>query len=179
MRPSSGRPYPVVAFGRHQYEPAQGSAGHRLQPPTAIVRMPSTAMTPMAMLVRGHIRIWCCTLWCRRALLTRLGHRQILRHRNGRQCADNQGAVCKSDTHARLRVLFRSECRRYPSTHPPVGLAKSFLPRAWTTAPAAITTTPVQRRVSSIAAATSKVAMTSVVKMIRTPCRGQGQRQVQ
>ena len=133
MRPSSGRPYPVVAFGRHQYEPAQGSAGHRLQPPTAIVRMPSTAMTPIAMLVRGHIRIRCCTLWRRRLLVSRLGHRQILRHRNGRQCADNQGAAYKSDIHARLRVLRQS----------------------------------------------AKVAITSVVKTIRTPCPGSGQLQVQ
>ena len=75
--------------------------------PTAIVRMPSTAMTPIAMLVRGHIRIRCCTLWRRRLLVIRLGHRQILRHCNGRQCADNQGAAYKSDIHARLRVLLQ------------------------------------------------------------------------
>jgi hypothetical protein len=132
MRPSSGRPYPVVAFGR-QYEPAQGSAGRRLQPPTAKVRMSSTVMTPGAMLVRGHIRIRCCTLWRRRLLVSRLGHRRILRHRNGRQCADNQGAAYKSDIHARLRVLRQS----------------------------------------------AKVAIAFVVKMIRTPCPGPGQRQVQ
>ena len=107
MRPSSGRLYPVVAFGRHQYEPAQGSAGHRLQPPTAIVRMPSTAMTPIAMLVRGHIRIRCCTLWRGRLLVSRLGHRQILRRCNCRQCTDNQSAAYKSDIHARLRLLLQ------------------------------------------------------------------------
>jgi hypothetical protein len=84
-----------------------GSAVHRLQPSTAIVRMRSTAMTPIAMLVRGHISSRCCTLWRRRPLLIRLGHRQILRHCNGRQCADDQGAAYKSDIHARLRVLLR------------------------------------------------------------------------
>ena len=76
--------------------------------PTAKVRMPSTVMTPGAMLVRGHIRIRCCTLWRRRLLVIRLGHRQILRHCNCRQCADNQGAAYKSDIHARLRVLRQS-----------------------------------------------------------------------
>ena len=75
--------------------------------PTAIVRVPSTAMTPMAMLVPGHIRIRCCTLWRRRRLVIRLGHRQILRHCNCRQCADNQGAAHKSDIHALLRVLLQ------------------------------------------------------------------------
>jgi hypothetical protein len=75
--------------------------------PTAIVRVPSTAMTPMAMLVPGHIRIRCCTLWRRRRLVIRLGHRQILRHCNRRQCADNQGAAYKSDIHPRLRVLLQ------------------------------------------------------------------------
>lgn len=75
--------------------------------PTAKVRMPSTVMTPGAMLVRGHIRIRCCTLWRRRLLVIRLGHRQILRHCNCRQCADNQGAAYKSDIHARLLVLLQ------------------------------------------------------------------------
>jgi len=97
-------------------EPTGGSFGRRrcrffrrvgTNPPTAIVRMPSTAMTPIAMLVRGHIHIRCCTLWRRRPLVIRLGHRQFLRHCNGRQCADNQGAAYKSDTHARLRVLLQ------------------------------------------------------------------------
>jgi hypothetical protein len=75
--------------------------------PTAKVRMPSTVMTPGAMLVRGHIRIRCCTFWRRRLLVIRLSHRQILRHCNGRQCADNQGAAYKSDIHPRLRVLLQ------------------------------------------------------------------------
>src|SRR6185295_16657090 len=76
--------------------------------PTAKVRMPSTVMTPGAMLVRGHIRIRCCTLWRRRLLVIRLSHRQILWHCNGRLCAENQGAAYKSDVHARLLVLRQS-----------------------------------------------------------------------
>ena len=75
--------------------------------PTAKVRMPSTVMTPGAMLVRGHIRIRCCTLWRRRPLVSRLSHRQILRHCNCRQCADNQAAAYESDIHVRLHVLLQ------------------------------------------------------------------------
>jgi hypothetical protein len=75
--------------------------------PTAKVRMPSTVMTPGAMLVRGHIRIRCCTLRRRRLLVIRLSHRQILRHCNCRQCADNQAAAYESDIHVRLHVLLQ------------------------------------------------------------------------
>lgn len=101
-------------------EPAGGSFGRRrcrffgrvrTNSPAAKVRMPSTVMTPMAMLVRGHIRIRCCALWRRRPLVIRLGQRQILWRGNCRQCADNQGAAYKSDIHARLRVLPQIECR--------------------------------------------------------------------
>jgi hypothetical protein len=124
-------------------EPTGGSFGRRrcrffrrldTNSPAAIVWMPSTAMTPIAMLARGRIHTRCCTRWRRRPLVIRLGHRQILGHGNCHQCADNQGAAYKSDIHARLRVL--------PQIRMPMAIA-------------------------------------SVVKMSRTPCPGQGQRQVQ
>ncbi len=118
-------------------DPTGGSSGRRrcrfpgrlgANSPAAVVRMPSTAMTPIAMLARSRIHIRCGTLSRRRPLVTRLGHRQILRHCNGRQCADDQGAVYKSNTHACLRMLLQIECRCYPSTSSDL-LARQIVPR--------------------------------------------------
>ena len=82
---------PGGSFGRGRRRlPGRGGTN----PSTAIVRMPSAAMTPIAMLARGRIHIRCCAL-LRSGLATRLSHRRILRHCNGRQCADNQGAAYK------------------------------------------------------------------------------------
>ena len=148
--------------------------------PTAKVRMPSTVMTPGAMLVRGHIRIRCCTLWRRRLLVIRLGHRQILRHCNCRQCADNQGAAYKSDIHARLRVLLQI---RMPmlSVHSPTRWHAKIVPhRERADTGHCASHCPVQRHAnSSMLRQSAEVAITSVVKTTRTPCPGQGQRQVQ
>jgi hypothetical protein len=138
-----------------------GSAGHRSNSPTAIVRMPSTAMTPVAMLVRGHIHIRGCTLWRRCPLVIRLGHRQILRHSNCRQCADNQDAAYKSDTHARLRLLLHCQC--YASTRRQIGHAK-IVPTAsaWTLATGAITTArPNVTPIPSTLRQSAKVAIAS------------------
>jgi len=121
--------------------------------PTAKVRMPSTVMTPGALFVRGHIRIRCCTLWRRRLLVIRLGHRQILRHCNGRQCADNQGAAYKSDIHARLRALLQI---RMPmlSVHSSTRWPREIVLTASASTPApAIATAPAQRHDNSIDAA--------------------------
>ena len=148
--------------------------------PAAIVRMPSTAMTPVAMLVRGHTRIRCCTLWRRRPLVIRLGHRQILRLCNCRQCTDNQSAAYKSDIHARLRCV---------APDPKAGVirplidslaSRSLPPRARGHRPlqlsrppkSNVTPIPLMLRKSS-------VAITSVVKMIQTPYPVQGQHQAQ
>ena len=143
-------------------EPTGGSSGRRrcrffrrmgTNSAAAIVRMPSTAMTPVAMLVRGHIHIRCCTLWCRRPWVIRLGHRQILRHCNCRQCADNQGAAYKSNIHARLRLLLQI---RMPmlSVHSSTRWAREDRSHCeWTPATAAIRIGPAQRHANSIDAA--------------------------
>jgi hypothetical protein len=149
--------------------------------PTAKVRMPSTMMTPGAMLVRRHIRIRCCTLLRRRLLVIRLGHRQILRRCNCRQRADNQGAAYKSGIHASLRVLLQI---RMPmlSVHSPARWARENRPiaSAWTPVTAAITTARAQLHANSIdASAICRSGDNLVVKMTRTPCPGRGQRQVQ